>query len=110
MGNVTTTADRMLGVGEVVPLVETEVLLDVRRWIYEACIEQDADRLFVMPVRRSEDSGQGDAGGVGQMVALGAALGAVGSGWGRFFSPPSGALCSDASADCHFHAIPTSSS
>ena len=68
------------------------MLLGVGRGTHEARIEQRADRLLVRPIRRSEGNGDGNAGGVGEVMALGAALGAVGRIGAGFFPRPAG-LC-----------------
>jgi hypothetical protein len=55
-------------------------------------IEQHADRFFVRPIRRSEGNGDRDAGGVGEVMPLGAGLGAIGGIGAGFFPHPAG-LC-----------------
>jgi len=86
VGHVAAPSDRVFGIGVVVALIEAEMLLGVGRRAHDARIKQFADRLLVRPVRRSEGNGQGDAGGVGEMMPLGAALGTVGGIGPGFFT------------------------
>jgi hypothetical protein len=70
------------------------MLLGLSWGAHDARIQQFADRLLVRPIRRGEGNRHGDAGGVGEMMAmaLGAALGAVGGIGAGFFPHPAG-LC-----------------
>jgi len=70
------------------------MLLGVWRRAHDPRVEQRADRLLVRPVRRSEGNGQGNAARVGEVMALGAAFGAVG-GIGAGFFPRPAALCGE---------------
>src|SRR5262245_59589812 len=92
MWDVAATPDSALGVRIVIPLVETEMLLDPRGCAYDASIEQRADGLLVRPVRRSEGNGDGHPGTVGEMMALDAGLRAIGGVRAGFFPHPAG-LC-----------------
>src|SRR5262249_57394222 len=92
MRDVAATPDSALGVRIVISLVETEMLLDPRGGAHDASIEQRADGLLVRPMRRSEGNGDGHPGAVGEMMALGAGLRAIGGVRAGFFPHPAG-LC-----------------
>src|SRR5262249_48221670 len=90
--DVAPPADGPLSVRVVVALVETQALLAVGGGAHDPSIEQCAEASLVGPVRRSEGNAEGNPGAVGEMMALGPALRAVG-GLRGVFSPPPGGLC-----------------
>src|SRR5262249_55129778 len=92
MRDVAATAAGVFGIRVVVAFVQAEMLLGVGRGPHDARVQQLADRFLVRPIRRSEGNGDGHPGAVGEMMALGAGLRAIGGIGAGFFPRPAG-LC-----------------
>lgn len=109
---VAVLADEVFHFGIVVAFVQAEVLFVAACWLRRfdhALVERWLDEFHVVPVRSGNDDGDGNAFGLGQETAFGAAFPAIRGVWSRF-SPPNGAFVMAPSMDCHFQFKPTRSS
>lgn len=99
----------VLGVVVVVALVEAQVHRPARpaRPLHEDGIEGRADHPLVVDVRAGQGDGQWDSATVGQNVALGAELRAIGR-IGASELPPFGALTMALSSEAQSQSIPLS--
>ena len=84
--DVAAATDRPLGINVVVAFVQTEMLRDGAGRADDARVEQQGDGFLVGAVSGSEGNRDREAGTVGEMVARGAGLGAIGR-VGTGFSP-----------------------